>query len=261
MADALRRRTWTARLSWAALLLSVGAVLLALIGAVGSGQGAWGFRTGFQLLQYALIAAALAVIVGLVAWWRGRKVAPRGHGLINLIALVVALAFLFYLGSQIVTARSVPAIHDATTNLNQVPSFYRLRVRDDNLDSIPGEDDPRYAGLTPKQRWKAIHAEAYGDLRSVRVPLTVPETIARAEAIARDRGWEIATSDPAAGILEATDTTRFFRFKDDVVVRARPHPDGGSVVDMRSISRVGASDVGVNAARIRDFLADLRAAG
>ena len=60
-------------------------------------------------------------------------------------------------------------------------------------------------------------------------------------------------------MLEATDTTLFFRFKDDVVVRIRPDPAraGGSIVDMRSISRVGVSDVGVNAKRIRDFLRDL----
>ena len=69
----------------------------------------------------------------------------------------------------------------------------------------------------------------------------------------RDRGWAIAAVDPAAGTLEATATTRFFRFKDDVVVRVRPDPAsaGGSIVDMRSISRVGGSDVGVNAARVR----------
>jgi uncharacterized protein (DUF1499 family) len=62
--------------------------------------------------------------------------------------------------------------------------------------------------------------------------------------------------------LEATATTTFFRFENDVVVRARPYPEakGGSYVDMRSISRVGGSDVGVNAKRIRAFLKDLQKA-
>ena len=69
----------------------------------------------------------------------------------------------------------------------------------------------------------------------------------------------VVSVDARAGILEATATTMFFRFKDDVAVRVRPDPTrpGGSIVDMRSISRVGGSDVGVNAARIRRFLFDL----
>jgi uncharacterized protein (DUF1499 family) len=44
-----------------------------------------------------------------------------------------------------------------------------------------------------------------------------------------------------------------------VRVRPDPSPKGGSIVDMRSISRVGGSDVGVNAERIREFLVDLQA--
>ena len=72
----------------------------------------------------------------------------------------------------------------------------------------------------------------------------------------------MARVDPQAGTLEATAETLFFRFKDDVVVRVRPDPAraGGSIVDMRSISRVGGSDIGVNAKRIRAFLADLQKA-
>jgi uncharacterized protein (DUF1499 family) len=83
--------------------------------------------------------------------------------------------------------------------------------------------------------------------------------IRKAERLARERGWAIAKVDTAAGILEATETSRFFRFKDDVIVRARPAPDGnGTLVDMRSISRVGGSDVGMNAKRVREFLGDLQ---
>ena len=90
------------------------------------------------------------------------------------------------------------------------------------------------------------------------MPWSVDETVRRAEALARERGWEVASADPR-GIVEATDTSTFFRFKDDVVVRVTPNPTGGSHVDMRSVSRVGVSDVGVNAKRIRAFLDDLRA--
>jgi len=74
---------------------------------------------------------------------------------------------------------------------------------------------------------------------------------------ARACGWEVIASDASTGRLEATDTTRWFGFKDDIVVRVRAEPSGGSRVDVRSVSRVGDSDVGANAARIREFLSRL----
>jgi uncharacterized protein (DUF1499 family) len=112
--------------------------------------------------------------------------------------------------------------------------------------------------MEPEARWKAMHRSAYGDLHTLKVASSVEDSIRRAESLARDRGWEIAVSDPAGGRLEATETSFFFRFKDDVVVRARPAPGGGSLIDVRSISRVGQSDVGVNAKRVRALLSDLQ---
>jgi uncharacterized protein (DUF1499 family) len=90
--------------------------------------------------------------------------------------------------------------------------------------------------------------------------MSVPpaEAFARAERAARAMGWQIVAVAPEAMRIEATDTTLFFGFKDDIVIRVRPS-EHGSVVDMRSLSRVGTSDVGVNAKRIRAFLARLSA--
>ena len=63
---------------------------------------------------------------------------------------------------------------------------------------------------------------------------------------------------PEEGRFEATETSAFFQFKDDVVLRVRPSETGErSIVDMRSVSRVGISDLGMNAKRVRAFLADL----
>ena len=75
-------------------------------------------------------------------------------------------------------------------------------------------------------------------------------------AAANNLGWEIVATEPAEGRIEATDTTFWFRFKDDIVIRIRP--DGtGTILDARSVSRVGRSDVGKNAARLRMFFAEL----
>jgi uncharacterized protein (DUF1499 family) len=71
-------------------------------------------------------------------------------------------------------------------------------------------------------------------------------------ATARDMGWAIVAADSSAGRIEATATTTWFGFKDDVVIRIEPDPKG-SRVDIRSESRVGGSDVGTNAARIQAY--------
>ena len=252
---------WGRRLSWVALALSLGGLAAALIAAAGSGAGAWPFRIGFTILRYAFYAAIAGGLLAIVAFVMARRGGVR-TGRLNLFAFVIAAAFGAYLMSHVATARSVPAIHDVTTDLVDVPQFRVLSVRADNLEKIPDDGRPDLAALDPESRWKTIHREAYGNVRSLRLPLSPAEAIQRAEALVRDRGWQVARVDRQAGTIEATATTLFFRFKDDVVVRVRADParPGGSIVDMRSISRVGGSDVGVNAQRIRAFLADLPAA-
>ncbi|HYD37789.1 MAG TPA: DUF1499 domain-containing protein [Allosphingosinicella sp.] len=251
------KRDWARIVTWGAWLLGVGAVAAALVAAFGSAAEMWGFRAGLTSLRYLFWAAAAGAVLGLIGLVLARRRAKLM--LANLVALVVALGFVLYLGNLVRTARSVPAIHDVATNLDDLPQFTRLEVRADNLEKIPDEGKAELKPLPPEERWKAVHRAHYGDLRTVRVATPPVETVRRAAALARDRGWEIALVDEAAGTLEATETSRFFRFKDDVVVRVRPAPGGGSLVDMRSISRVGASDVGVNAERVRRFLADLAA--
>ena len=250
---------WARRLTWLALVLSIGGVAAALVAALGTGQESWHFRTGFTILRYAFFAAIAGGLLAIVAMAMSHRAKVPGLRTRNVLALAVSLLFVGYLGKQIYTARTVPAIHDVATDLDDLPQPRALRVREDNLENVPDMDRAELKALEPEERWKAIHREAYGDLKPIRVPWTVEETIGKAQALADKRGWQIAHVDPARGALEATETTRFFRFKDDVVVRARKAPDGkGTLVDMRSISRVGGSDVGVNAERVREFLKDLR---
>jgi hypothetical protein len=253
------RANWQRQVSRLALLLSLGGVAAALVAAIGSGTGLWHFRIGFAVLRYAFYAVAAGGVLALIAI--GFGVARRtGAGKLNLLSLAVALLFSAYLLQMVATARSVPAIHDATTNLEDPPAFTALSARPDNLDNVPDEGEPELARLDPESRWKALHRRAYGDLRTLRVRAGVAQTTGRAASLARSRGWEIAKVDRKAGIVEATATSRFFRFKDDVVVRVRRDPasPGSSLVDIRSISRVGGSDIGMNAKRIRAFAADLK---
>ncbi len=61
----------------------------------------------------------------------------------------------------------------------------------------------------------------------------------------------------AEGRIEATDTTFWFRFKDDVIVLISETPQG-TLLNARSKSRVGGSDIGKNAARLRALFAEIQ---
>jgi len=260
MTEATTRGGSPRQLTRLALALSLGGALAALAAAVGSGAGLWPFGTGFTILRYAFYAAMAGGVVAIVALALSWKVGGR---LVrwNLAALLIAAGFALYLLPQIATARRLPGIHDIATNLADLPQFAALGVRADNLENVPDDGRADLAAMAPEDRWKALHREAYGDIRPLRVRVGAAQALERAEALVEQRGWEIARVDRANGMIEATATTLFFRFKDDVALRVTPDTaaPAGSIVDMRSISRVGGSDVGVNAARIRDFLADLEA--
>jgi uncharacterized protein (DUF1499 family) len=79
---------------------------------------------------------------------------------------------------------------------------------------------------------------------------------ARADAAAHAMGWEIVAAVLEEGRIEATDTT-MGGTTDDIVIRII-WEEQGSRLDIRSKSRVGESDLGRNAARIRSFLARVK---
>jgi uncharacterized protein (DUF1499 family) len=95
--------------------------------------------------------------------------------------------------------------------------------------------------------------EAYADIKPLILEIPAAQAFERALFAAREAGWEIVESDAGAGRIEATDTTTFFGFKDDIVVRVTAL-EARSLVDVRSVSRVGQGDAGTNARRVRAFL-------
>ncbi|MGB1737776.1 MAG: DUF1499 domain-containing protein, partial [Pseudomonadales bacterium] len=97
------------------------------------------------------------------------------------------------------------------------------------------------------------HAEYYPYLETKVVSMSPAEAIDRSRAVLEEMGLEVINVSESLGVVEATDTTFWFGFKDDVVVRVRSEADR-SIIDVRSVSRVGQSDLGVNAERIKEFL-------
>lgn len=225
-----------------ALLPSVIAALLLLGAGPGTRLDLWEFGTGFQLMRWAafggLAAAALAAAMLLLPRTR------RGGRAGLLAALALGLGVAFVPWNALRYARSVPPIHDITTDTVRPPQFVAilpLRADAPNPAAYGGPDVAR------------AQIGAYPELRAQRMDAAPADAFSRALQAARGMGWEIVAADAAAGRIEATDTTFWFGFKDDVVIRVEA--DGaGSRVDVRSVSRVGAGDVGTNARRIRAYL-------
>jgi len=231
-----------------AILLAVGAAAILAIAGPGHRWGWWGFRAGIEALKWTVFVALLAAVLGLVALGVGLAGAGRGVAVGGLVAVAIAVAALWMPISLLRVARAVPRIHDITTDTERPPAFVAVLPR--RRDALnPAE----YGGPQVAAQQRA----GYPDLVPAELAVPPERALAAAGEAARALGWEIVAEVPAEGRLEATDTTRWWGFKDDVVVRVAPR-GSGSVVDVRSVSRVGVSDLGANAQRIRRFLTELR---
>jgi len=232
------------RLRWVPGLLGLVAAVLVLAAGPGTRFGLWNYRTGFSALRWGayagLAAAAVAVLLLIVR--------PRSGGVIPLVlGLVLGLGAAFVPWRLMQQARRVPPIHDITTDLDRPPKFVAI------LPLRAGAPNPAtYGGseVADAQR------RSYPDIKPLLLSVPAGAAYKQALASARGMGWELVASDSTAGRIEATATTPWFGFKDDVVVRVRPE-GSGSRIDVRSVSRVGKSDVGANAQRIRTYLADV----
>lgn len=116
---------------------------------------------------------------------------------------------------------------------------------------------PRPNSLDYTEAVATAQRNAYPDIAPLNLPVPPREAFDRALAIVRARGWDVVSADADEGRIETTDTTFWFGFRDDVVIRVTPSA-GGSRVDLRSVSRVGRGDAGTNAHRIRAFVEALR---
>ena len=225
-----------------AIVVAAAALALLLASGPGTRMGWWSFRTGLGFLRWVAYGGLTGAALGLVA------VVLGGARAVAAIALVVGLGAFVVPWTMQRRARSVPPIHDITTDTQDPPRFVAALAR-----RAGAANPPEYGGA----EIAAQQTRAYPDIVSIVLPEPPDRAFDRAVAVARSLGWEIIATEPKEGRLEATDTTRWFGFKDDVVVRVRPDP-AGSRIDVRSESRVGRSDVGTNAARIRRFRSALR---
>ena len=237
--------------SWWAKSLLVGAVIAAVllpVAALGTKFGIWGFQIGFLGLAASSVLAVLGVVIGVVAIFVSRKRNMTSDQPSLFVGIGVSALILALMGMQFVQASNVPPIHNISTDVADPPQFSAVvALRGEGSNPLAYDS----AEIGPVQQ------AAYPWVKSLTLASAPGEALTQAVAALEEMGLEIVTTDPVAGIVEATATTFWFGFKDDVVVRVRAS-GSGSLVDVRSVSRVGVSDIGVNARRIGELLDHLK---
>jgi uncharacterized protein (DUF1499 family) len=183
----------------------------------------------------ALALLALLLMLGGSAPRRWRR---RARWALFINAAVAAWPLYLYYQYE-----TLPRIHDISTDTANPPMF------DAVLPLRRGAKNPAdYVAATAAEQRKG-----YPDIVPLQLPVAPPVVFDNAERAARAMGWQVVAAAPDKLRIEAIDTTLLFGFKDDIVVRITPQ-GSGSVVDVRSLSRVGGSDFGANAKRVRAYL-------
>ncbi len=226
---------------------AVFALLLLLVSGPGAKHGWFDWRIALLAYQAAAYIGLASAAVALLLVFTMAHPKHRARPWVPIAALCIGLAAAappLILRGQ---AKQVPPIHDITTDTNDPPLFVALApVREQSPNKAA------YGGA----EIAAQQQKAYPDLHPKLLSVPPAEAMQKAIDAARACGWEVVSPDAPSGRFEATDTTRWFGFKDDIVVRVRPDPNG-SRIDVRSASRVGRSDIGKNAERVREFLGRL----
>lgn len=235
-------------LAWASLALAAAGGVGELIAGLGYRAGWWGVGPGIRGLGISAMVAGAGVLLALAALPLAARARSRGALAAAAAGLLIAATVSippFHLWRQ---ASRLPAIHDISTDTEDPPRFAAVLALRQGAPN----------GVEFRAEVAAQQKAAYPDIAPALLDVPPERAFAMAQRAAQASGWEIVAASPAALRIEATATTRLFGFKDDVVIRITPAPQG-SRVDLRSVSRVGRGDLGANAARIRAFVRRLDA--
>lgn len=234
-----------------ALTLAAAALLLFALAPLGWRAGWWHYRFGlYWLMPLTGVVGAIAAILSAAALVAGRLDLEPRHIAMACAAFVLGAVVAYVPLQYRITRNTLPRIHDITTDTEDPPLFAAVMAarRAENSGTVD------YGGLRHAKLQKA----SYPDVAPFVTTLPAPKAFELALAVANAMpGWTIVASEPAAGRIEASHRSRWFGFTDDIVIRVVAN-GAGSRIDMRSTSRQGRSDFGVNAARIRAYMGALR---
>jgi uncharacterized protein (DUF1499 family) len=231
----------TSRLSQLAIALAtVSAALFATMPLI-SKMGALPSRVTFPLFLLGGLCGLIGLVLALVALYTTRPARGRAGRGLAWGALALSIAVIAGIAVAASAGRGAPPINDITTDPGDPPQFAALASEGPNAGR-----DMSYPGETFASQQRA----AYPDLAPIPLSDAPEAAFATVKKAVEELGWKVASADASSGTIEASETSHIFRFVDDVVVRIRPS-ESGSIVDVRSKSREGRGDLGVNAARIR----------
>jgi uncharacterized protein (DUF1499 family) len=238
------------RLLAAVVVIVVACAIAAALAGFGNRWGWWNYRTGFVILRWSLYIAAGAGVLSLIAFVAAAVNKHTGNMILGLVGAVLAAAMVLPAWQLERIGSTVPRIHDITTDLDNPPAFVAIAPLRKDAPNPAAYDGPKVA---------AEQKTAYADIHPIALSVPPAQAYQRALDAARAMKWDIVADVPAEGRIEATDSTFWFGFKDDVVIRVAA-AGAGSRVDVRSKSRVGRNDFGTNAKRIRAYTRKLDAA-
>jgi len=240
------------RLSFAAFLC---ALALALAAAFGTRLGYWDYRFGvYTLLIYALWVAGGALLLGL--FWiatalAANKATDLRFGLAGFLGSLVVLGIPLY---HFLQAYGRPPIHDITTDVEHPPEFVALLYQRQDAVNPPDYEGGRRVTMDGKTYTVTqLQKKFYGDIHTIGQLMPPERLFNRALAAAKAMGWTIVAVAPDEGRIEATNTTLFFGFVSDIVIRVKPSGMGARL-DIRSESRILQDDGGDNAAYVRGYV-------
>lgn len=227
------------------LILAILVILAFPVAAIGTRWGLWSYGSAFLALRVefflGIIVVLLSVILLVSQFISGNKL-YLATVILSLVFALVAISPLIY---QYIQVNKLPKIHDITTDVDNPPQFQAaLAIRPAGSNSVV------YQGAEIASEQQA----AYPDIKPIFIELNPQQAFAIAEKVVRQLKWDITMVNENSGVIEASQTSSWFGFTDDVVIRVESQDQGGSRVDIRSVSRVGVSDIGANAARINKFI-------
>ena len=235
-------------MSYVGLFISVACALAAVASGLGHRWGLWHFSTGFQVFKAAAIIALISVAVSMAGGLFALRDASRQKTLCAALGVALGFTVAGFLHSHMQIARRVPKIHDITTDTRNPPVFQAVLSLRKGAQNPPAYEGARIARLQKK---------AYPDIKPLTFQTSKEEVFGRAMDAARAMGWHVVSSKPDEGRIEAYDTTFWYGFIDDIVIRIKSR-SGTTRLDIRSKSRVGVGDIGENARRIRGFFEKLK---